>query len=92
MDWLIINVLGDTDKLNSYMAARLIRDLNYGVSTEGAGGVYYNDGSLLSTSPKNKRFLEKDAYKEMLILANRKNYWEQIRSKPKWDFSRVVNR
>ena len=92
VDWLIINVLGDTDKLNSYMAARLIRDLNYGVSTDGTGGVYYNDGSLLSTSPKNKLFLEKDAYKEMLILANRKNYWEQVRSKPKWDFSRVVNR
>ena len=89
VDWLIINVLGDTSKLNSYMAARLIRDLNYGVSTDGTGGVYYNDGSLLSTSPKNKRFVEQDAYKEMLILANKKNYWEQVRSKPKWNFGGV---
>ena len=92
VDWLIINVLGDTSKLNSYMAARLIRDLNYGVSTDGTGGVYYNDGSLLSLSPKNKRFVQEDAYREMLILANRKNYWEQIRSKPKWDFGGVTNK
>ena len=74
------------------MAARLIRDLNYGVSTDGTGGVYYNDGSLLSTSPKNKRFVEQDAYKEMLILANKKNYWEQVRSKPKWNFGGVAGK
>jgi glycosyltransferase involved in cell wall biosynthesis len=92
VDWLIINVLGDTTKLNSYMSSRLVRDLNYGVSTEGHGGTYYNDGSLLSTSPKNKRFVEEDAYKEMLILAERKNYWEKIRSKPHWSFDKVVSR
>ena len=37
--WLIINVLGDPNKLNSYMEARLIRDLNYGVFIEGTGSL-----------------------------------------------------
>ena len=91
VDWLMINVLGDTDKLNSYMAMRMVRDLNYGVYTEGAGGVYYNDGSLLSTSPKNKFFDQEEAYKQMWELANRKKYWEEIRCRPKWDFNKVAS-
>ena len=81
VEWLIINVLGETDKLNSYMASRLIRDLNYGQTTEGMGGVYHNEDSLLYSSPKNILFNQNDAYKNMLELCNRRNYWEKIRHK-----------
>ena len=81
VDWLIINVLGESEKLNSYMASRLVRDLNYGQSTEGMGGIYYNENSLLDSSPKTIIFNPHDAYKHMLELCNRRNYWEKMRHK-----------
>ena len=81
VDWLIINVLGEPEKLNSYMASRLVRDLNYGQSTEGMGGIYYNENSLLDSAPKTILFNAHDAYKHMLELCNRRNYWEKMRHK-----------
>ena len=81
VDWLIINVLGEPEKLNSYMASRLVRDLNYGQSTEGMGGIYYNENSLLDSAPKTMVFNPHDAYKHMLELCNRRNYWEKMRHK-----------
>ena len=81
VDWLIINVLGEPEKLNSYMASRLVRDLNYGQRTEGMGGIYYNENSLLDSAPKTILFNAPDAYKHMLELCNRRNYWEKMRHK-----------
>lgn len=81
VDWLIINVLGEPEKLNSYMSSRLVRDLNYGQTTEGMGGIYYNENSLLDSAPKTMVFNPHDAYKHMLELCNRRNYWEKMRHK-----------
>ena len=81
VDWLIINVLGEPEKLNSYMSSRLVRDLNYGQTKEGMGGIYYNENSLLDSAPKTMVFNPHDAYKHMLELCNRRNYWEKMRHK-----------
>ena len=81
VDWLIINVFGEPEKLNSYMSSRLVRDLNYGQTTEGMGGIYYNENSLLDSTPKTMVFNPHDAYKHMLELCNRRNYWEKMRHK-----------
>ena len=81
VNWLITNVLGQPEMLDSYMASRMVRDLNYGQTTEGMGGVYYNEDSLLSSTPKNIIFGKRDAYMNMLELCHRKNYWEKVRHK-----------
>ena len=79
--WLIINVLKDQSKLNSFMEARLTRDLMYQCSTSVTGGMYFNEYSA-SFDGKNTRqpFSFENAYNHLASLRNRKNYWEQKRA------------
>ena len=77
--WLIINVLCEPEKLDTYFESRLIRDLNYGMYLEGTAGMYLNEDSAHSLKPSYQPFNEEIAYKSMASLCNRRNYWEQIR-------------
>lgn len=78
--WLIKNVLCDESKINSFMEARLIRDLMYKSSTAVTGGMYFNESSA-AFDGKNIRhpFDFNMAYDHMINLCNRRNYWEQKR-------------
>lgn len=78
--WLITNVLCDESKINSFMEARLVRDLMYKSSTAITGGMYFNESSA-AFDGKNIRqpFDFNMAYDHMLNLCNRRNYWEQKR-------------
>ena len=71
--------MGDPDKLNSYMEARLIRDLNYGVFIEGTGSLYFNEDSFAYNRPSFKDFNLQEAYNQMANLCGLRNYWEQRR-------------
>ena len=79
--WLIGNVLGEPEKINSFMQARLVRDLMYGCSTQMTGGMYFNESSA-NFDTKNTRvpFNFDIAYNHMLALCNRRNAWEQKRA------------
>jgi glycosyltransferase involved in cell wall biosynthesis len=79
--WLITNVLKEPSKIDSFMEARLVRDLLYECSTATTGGMYYNEMSA-SFDGRNTRqqFGIKEAYNNMAALRNRKNYWEQKRA------------
>ena len=79
--WLITDVLCEPDKVNSFMEARLIRDLMYQTSTATTGGMYFNESAAafdgkLSRNPFNFDI----AYNHMANLCNRRNHWEQIRT------------
>jgi hypothetical protein len=78
--WLIQSVLREPEKLNSFMEARLTRDLMYQSSTAVTGGMYFNESSA-SFDGRNSRnpFNFDIAYDHMVMLCNRRNYWEQIR-------------
>lgn len=78
--WLITNVLCDNSKINSFMEARLVRDLMYKTSTATTGGMYFNESSA-AFDGKNVRqpFDFNMAYDHMLNLCNRRNSWEQKR-------------
>lgn len=78
--WLILNVLCEPDKVNSYMEARLARDLMYQSSTAVTGGMYFNESSA-SFDGKNsvQQFNFDMAYNHMLQLCNRRNMWENKR-------------
>ncbi|MAF24386.1 hypothetical protein CL634_02190 [bacterium] len=77
--WLIKNVLGDESRLNTYMEARLIRDLSYGIYVEGVGDLYFNEDSHRMIQPDFQKFDREIAYNIMLELCENRNRWEKIR-------------
>lgn len=79
--WLILEVLQDTRFINSYMESRLVKDLNYGVSTYGISGMYFNEDSTLHKRPQWQEFSKEDAFKHFVELRKRINYWEEFRWK-----------
>lgn len=77
--FLILEVLGDSKYVNSYMEARLIRDLNHGYTATGMNGMYFNEMSATFTKPTFKKFTREDAWKEMANLCEIRNTWEKKR-------------
>lgn len=78
--WLIINVLGEPEKLNSYFESRLIKDLMYRSSTSSTGGMYYNESSAAFDGNQSRHPFNFDtAYNQMIGLATKRNQWEQKR-------------
>ncbi len=78
--WLILNVLGQPEKLNTFFESRLIRDLTYGYRNGTIGGLYLNESSAAFDGRKQMMSFEpKDAYNDMLKIRNMINYWEQRR-------------
>jgi hypothetical protein len=77
--WLIAEVLGQPQYINSYMESRLIRDLNYEVTSPGVAGMYFNDQAAMFARPQWQPFTKEVAFKHFAELGRRKNYWEQLR-------------
>ena len=78
--WLIVNVLGEPEQLDTYLEARLIRDLNYGVFIEGTSSLYFNEDSYAYGRPAFREFNLQEAYNQLSEIRDRKNYWEQRRT------------
>jgi glycosyltransferase involved in cell wall biosynthesis len=79
--WVIITFLQDPRFINSYMEARLIRDLNYGVTAPGLSNMYFNDDSAspMFHRPNWQEFNRDVAVGHFAELAKRHNRWEQRR-------------
>jgi len=78
--WLISNVLCEPEKLNSYLEARLTRDLMYKSHTSLTGGMYFNESSAAFDGKLNRNHFDFNmAYDHMASLCHRRNYWEQKR-------------
>jgi hypothetical protein len=78
--WLISNVLCEPEKLNSYLEARLTRDLMYKSHTSLTGGMYFNESSAAFDGKLNRNHFDFNvAYDHMSSLCHRRNYWEQKR-------------
>lgn len=79
--WLILNVLGEPDKINTYFESRIIRDLNYQMHIAGTAGLYYNEESHQFNRPHYQPFNRQVAYDHMVSLCNRRNHYEQLRER-----------
>jgi len=80
--WGMVYVAGRPDMVNSYMAMRMIRDLNWEASLgNGMGGEYFNEASTLGAETKFQPFGRETAYQIMLQLCEQRNVWETIRGK-----------
>jgi len=78
--WLIINVLGQPEKLNTFFESRLVRDLTYGYKNGTVGGLYLNESSAAFDGRRQMiPFGPKEAYQDMLNIRNKINYWENQR-------------
>jgi glycosyltransferase involved in cell wall biosynthesis len=78
--WLILNVLCDSSKINTYFESRLVRDLLYRSSTSVTGGMYFNESSASFDSRTVRNPFDFDtAYDHMVSLCTRRNFWENQR-------------
>lgn len=78
--WLISNVLCDPSKLNSFLEDRMSRDLMYGSATGSTGGIYLNESSVaFDGNPSRHEFNFDIAYRNMLELCRKHNFWEHKR-------------
>jgi len=90
IDWLFKNILGMPEEIGSYMYSRLLRDLKNNNYIEGMGGYYCNEDSWSHIRPEWKKFSKEDAYYKVVEIADKNNYWEQVRcgmigrQKPDW--------
>tara|TARA_R110002020_G_scaffold103752_23_gene243247 strand:- start:24720 stop:26387 length:1668 start_codon:yes stop_codon:yes gene_type:complete len=80
--WLITNVMGEPERINTMFGARLARDLTYQTTTSYTGGMYFNESSAAFDGIKHRQpFTVDDAYNQMVNLSGRRNHWEQERAK-----------
>jgi len=78
--WLIVEVLREPDKLNTFFEARLAKDLTYRTATASTGGMYFNEASAAFEGMNSRvPFDFNIAYDQMAGLCNRRNVWEQRR-------------
>lgn len=77
--WAIMNTLGRRDKCNSYLALRTLRDLNYGKSVSGAGGMYENEACYMSFQNRYNDFGWRDALQKFANMTERRNFFENRR-------------
>lgn len=78
--WLIAEVLGEPERLNSYFESRMIRDLTYQSSTSTTGGMYFNENSSMFDGKNSRNAFDfNTAYDQMAYLCQRRNFWENKR-------------
>lgn len=78
--WLIVNVLGEPNRLGTYLESRMTKDLLYKSTTSSTGGMYFNESSAAFDGQQARQpFNYEIAYQQMAGLCNRRNQWEQKR-------------
>jgi hypothetical protein len=77
--WGILNVAGRPELLNSFMAMRMVRDLNWEATLPHTGGVYFNEASVIGSQPRFQTFSREQALDSLLQLCEQSNFWERKR-------------
>jgi len=78
--WLVVNVLREPERVNTFLEARLMRDLLYKNATSTTGGMYFNESSAAFEGKNTRHPFNFDmAYDHMASLCNRRNMWERNR-------------
>ena len=90
VDWLFVNVLGQPEKIGSYMYSRILQDLKNCMYVDGMGGFYCNEDSWSQVRPDWKKFDKETAYHKIVEIVEKHNYWEKVRcgvistERPRW--------
>lgn len=79
--WCIANIIQRPDLAKGYMAMRMIRDLNLGVTQDGGGATYHNENAMLGSKNNLKAFSESEMLDELYKIRDEYNGWEERRCK-----------
>ena len=78
--YLICDVLGEPERMNTYFEARMTRDLLYRSATNSTGGMYINESSAAFDGQQARQPFDFNvAYQQMTSLCERRNNWEKQR-------------
>lgn len=77
--FLIANVFGEPNRIGSYMHTRLLKDLNYGCTIGIGGGFDLNEFAMLDHG-SSRQFNRDQAYQEMRNQAEKRNFFEKMRT------------
>lgn len=78
--WGFANIWGRPQMAYSYVALKMMRDLNYGFAITDTGDTKFNEGSLLSDKQHYVPFTREDAIRKMLQYNQLDTQWEQKRT------------
>jgi|14BtaG_2_1085337.scaffolds.fasta_scaffold00392_22 glycosyltransferase involved in cell wall biosynthesis len=77
--WAVLNTWGEPDQVQSYVALRMLRDLQYGSTVGGTGGLFFNEASHLANKNVYHQFLPEHAIRQFYDMAERRNTYEKRR-------------
>jgi glycosyltransferase involved in cell wall biosynthesis len=78
--WLLSNVLGEPEKIGTFMESRMTRDLTYKQQTSSTGGMYFNESSAAFDGINSRQSFDFNvAYDQMRYMCERRNKWEEVR-------------
>jgi len=79
--FLIANVYGEPEKINTYLWARMVKDLNLGTWTQGSvGDMYFNEDAHIDSQKAIQPFDLEIAYNLCHNMCIHKNQWESERA------------
>lgn len=84
IEWCICNIWGEPDKSDSYLAQRMLRDLNIGFTVTPVNGSYNLDESSVFAERRRSQtaYTSKEVVEFCQAMCELKNYWEQVRTNP----------
>jgi len=73
-------VLGEPEKIGTFMESRMTRDLTYKQQTSSTGGMYFNESSAAFDGINSRQSFDFNvAYDQMRYMCERRNKWEEVR-------------
>jgi glycosyltransferase involved in cell wall biosynthesis len=85
VEWLLTEVLGEPERVGTYMGLRLIKDLLYGATLSdngtpgGMNNGCFNESATIFSECKYVKFTKDMAYNYIAEFSKRKNIWEKRR-------------
>lgn len=79
VNWGLANVAGRPDLINSYLAVKMTRELNWEARISDNHSLYFSDMSEVGTTHKLKPFSRQDCWDVLAAMGEFKNKWERLR-------------
>jgi len=79
VNFLFAETLGQPEYVGSFMATRMLRDLNMGTSGKSQNGLYFNEDSVMFSRNHMNDFTRQHALEHILRMVDYRNTWENQR-------------
>jgi len=79
VNWCLVKILKEPERINSYEAMKWLKDLNYGEAIKGTSEIIFNEASFITNNQRYMSFTRKDFINNLLRIAEKRNYYEKLR-------------